>query len=447
MNILVFSPIPSHPSHFGHRKRIYNLTKYFQQCGHKVHFVYFNEDPLGACDCDAMQREWDTFTLIPRTKPLNKRHGNYAFDEWYQDDIHTAILEIIELFGIDMVWMHYVWQSKLLEYLPDNIYKVIDTHDKFTDRCRLLAENGDREYAWFSCSGEDEGRYLDRADTVVAIQDDEADYFRSISRSPVAVVGHLEQTRFVSKPFLALRRIGFVGARGPVNETGLLAFLEAFYAQSRSADTIEIAIAGTVCEVVPQMHPNLNLQGVVDDLDAFYRSVDLVINPQQFGTGLKIKSVEALAYGLPIVSGTVGFEGIQSDSAFHKAADPEAMVSLIDALHDSPAKLRELSALSRTIHERRDEVIRHTIRSLLQDAAEKRAGISGKPEKENGNMLQLYRQLQHERIRNALGTSEGYSQLSGRLRDLCAVSALRHPWRKLQAYKKLLETYHFFRKQ
>lgn len=48
----------------------------------------------------------------------------------------------------------------------------------------------------------------------------------------------------------------------------------------------------------------------VDDLDAYYQSLNLVVAPLRFGAGTRIKIVEAAGYALPTVSTTLGAEGL-----------------------------------------------------------------------------------------------------------------------------------------
>jgi glycosyltransferase involved in cell wall biosynthesis len=440
MNILLFSPIPSHPHYHGHRKRIYNLTKYLQQMGHDIHFVYFNEDPIKDCDCIAMQNEWKTFTLVPRQKQLNLRHGNYNFDEWYQEDIAQYVNKIINLFHIEVIWMYYIWQSKLLELIPKDILTVIDTHDKFTDRYKLLSSNGNKTYAWFSCSKRDEGAYLDRADVVVAIQNKESSYFKTISSSKVYTVGHIEQKHNLNKNYTKLETIGFLGAHNAVNEKAINDFLDTFYKYSRFANNMEIVIAGTVCNAIHVQHDKLTLLGLVDNLDDFYGNIDLVVNPLLFGTGLKIKSAEALAYGMPILSSAVGFEGIDSDSVYHKTANSLEMVKLIDKLYEDPVELQALARASKEIFRNYENEVFHNIDTILH--LQKAKNI-----KEDKRVLELYRDLQMQRLASVTSRGAEYIELMKKIADICNESTLRHPFRKLKAYKKMLETYHFFRKQ
>ena len=440
MNILLFSPIPSHPHYHGHRKRIYNLTMYLKKMGHDIHFVYFNEDPLKDCDLVSMSKEWKTFTLIPRRKLLNLRHGNYELDEWYQEDISLHLNKIIDLFHIDMIWMNYIWQSKLLELIPKDILKVIDTHDKFTDRFQLLGDNGDKTYSWFSCSKEDEGKYLNRSDIVISIQEEEESYFKTITTSTICTIGHIETQHLLNRQYPALQRIGFLGAHNPINEKAINDFLDTFYSLSKYSNNIEVVIAGTVCNAIPHKLNNLKLMGIVEDLDEFYNSVDLIINPLLFGTGLKIKSIEALAYGVPILSSTIGFEGIASDSIYHQTTSSKQMVELIDSIYEDPTQLDNLAILSRHIFANYENEIYSNLNKIL-NLKEKGKDI------QNPQVLELYKELQVEKINSITSKGTEYKQLMEKLKNLSKISTIKNPLLKIKAYKEIMELYNFFRKQ
>ena len=56
-------------------------------------------------------------------------------------------------YDIDVVFCSYVFQSKLLEFVPAHVLKVIDTHDKMGDRYEMLRANG-LPLEFFSCSPE-----------------------------------------------------------------------------------------------------------------------------------------------------------------------------------------------------------------------------------------------------------------------------------------------------
>ncbi len=442
MNILVFSPIPSHPQFHGHRKRIFNLTKYLQQMDHVIHFIYFSEDGLKNCDCEAMAQEWETLTLIEKTSFYDPINGNYGFDAWYQENIAEEVNRIVDLFNIDVLWLNYVWHSRLLEDLPPNVLKVIDTHDKFSNRFALYGRNGDKSYRWFSCSAEDEGRYLDRADVVVAIQAEEAEYFRSICSNEVVTLNHIERRHLPNKKLVSLKRIGFLGTDNTINVTSINSFLKVWYNHSKYSDSIEVIIAGDAGKKVICSHQMLRLPGRIDTLEGFYDRVDLVIVPLVFGTGLKIKSVEALAYGVPIVSTVVGFEGIGSDSRYHNAPTPHAMVSLIDELYEHPADLQALGELTTEIFIAYQQRFVESLDAILHKVE---PSTVDQEKSSSKKMIGLYRELQQCRRKHQLSNSHEFAKLMKDLSALCNLKAAKNPLKKLRAYKLLMQTYHAFK--
>ncbi len=55
--------------------------------------------------------------------------------------------------------------------------------------------------------------------------------------------------------------------------------------------------------------------GFVDDIDTYFMGADVFINPIISGGGIKVKLVEALSYGLPVVSTIQGAAGINQELA------------------------------------------------------------------------------------------------------------------------------------
>jgi glycosyltransferase involved in cell wall biosynthesis len=60
-------------------------------------------------------------------------------------------------------------------------------------------------------------------------------------------------------------------------------------------------------------HPNIQSAGFVNDLMDEYRRAHLIVAPIVNGGGIKIKAIEALACGKPLISTSKGLEGIDPD--------------------------------------------------------------------------------------------------------------------------------------
>lgn len=74
--------------------------------------------------------------------------------------------------------------------------------------------------------------------------------------------------------------------------------------------------------------PGLVLRGEVEDLSAHLPAADVAVIPIRFGGGTRIKALEAFAWRLPLVSTTVGVEGIPAVPGVHylRADTPEEFV-------------------------------------------------------------------------------------------------------------------------
>jgi glycosyltransferase involved in cell wall biosynthesis len=85
----------------------------------------------------------------------------------------------------------------------------------------------------------------------------------------------------------------------------------------------------------PELRPfeglNLTSVGFVADLAAFYGGLRVAVAPIRYGAGVKLKTVEALQYGVPIVATPVGAEGLDELHGEAIAVHPTAE-ALADAV-------------------------------------------------------------------------------------------------------------------
>jgi len=109
---------------------------------------------------------------------------------------------------------------------------------------------------------------------------------------------------------------------------------------------VEIIIAGGVSlKFANKNHPQLKVLGFVDDISKLYASVDAVIIPIFYGSGVSIKAVEALSYGKPVISTPKGVRGLslEYDRDVLIAKDIDDFPSLIEKLRLSPNLCQSLS--------------------------------------------------------------------------------------------------------
>ncbi len=339
-DILVLSPTPTAPTDQGNRKRIYAVCRELQRRGARIHFVFYPQewwfDYLPDDLVREMGRQWDSFHLLPATRHTYTRPegADYKIDEWWDDSIRDYLQWLFKRNRFDAFIVNYAYMSKAFEYAPANTLKILDTHDKFTGRRKLLDDNGIAP-EFFYTTEDQEAIAMNRAQLVWAIKDEERDFYRSISSTPCITMPHIEPENRVAR----VRRpedkgrlvIGMLGSGNAINVNNARAFVEvALPIIARREAPLVIRFVGAMCSKLPDLEgvPGVELMGPVDSTDEFYRDVDLVIVPLAFSTGLKIKAVEAFATGMPLVAMGHALEGIPTRHPWHQCETMEEVAEV-----------------------------------------------------------------------------------------------------------------------
>lgn len=351
--LLIVSPTPCLPTDAGNRVRIRNMIDSMQGIGIEV-FMLHVERERGDRDGMARLLGEGHFRAIPYVKP-RRQEGAFArsrrrlrqlfdrdrrylsgVDDWYDPAITDAVLEWHQSADFSAVMVEYVFFSALFDYLPNSVLKVLDTHDRFTLRHRLYLERG-MAPKFFSTTQDAEARGLSRADLILAIQEQEQAFFSQLTSRTVVTLGHLVAVEdcFVPASGGAAPNLLIVGSENEINVDGLCHFLVEDWPALKSVfPASRLSIAGGVGKHLPAVilhSEDVHVLGFVEDLADAYRMADIVVNPVRSGTGLNIKSIEALGYGKPLLTTPSGSRGIESGigSAFLCADTPAAFVDCV----------------------------------------------------------------------------------------------------------------------
>lgn len=98
-------------------------------------------------------------------------------------------------------------------------------------------------------------------------------------------------------------------------------------------------------------HPRVRIAGEVPDVTPWYRDADVVVIPVRAGGGTRIKALEAFAYERPVVSTSIGVEGLAVQHEEHVliADDPDKFARLCVELMTHPAYSARLTANAREL--------------------------------------------------------------------------------------------------
>ena len=189
---------------------------------------------------------------------------------------------------------------------------------------------------------------------VIAIQWDDANEFRSLvpGARVVVVPVAIDSPAHFRRDRTAADHAVFVGSGSFHNFDGLTWFLEACWPRIRlELPEATLDVVGTVCYRLGDPPAGVRYRGVVDDIDNAYESALLAIVPLRIGSGLKVKLIEALAYGLPVVTTSVGAQGLTAidPQPFAIADDADDFAAQCVAVLRSPERRANLC---RAVHAR-----------------------------------------------------------------------------------------------
>lgn len=100
---------------------------------------------------------------------------------------------------------------------------------------------------------------------------------------------------------------------------------------------------------------NIRYHGFVESTEPFFQKSLVFVCPLQFGSGMKVKNIEALYRGIPLVTTTIGAESIDLCDNYNSfiADDPKSFAKCIEKLIDSDELWYKLSINSRKLAEQK----------------------------------------------------------------------------------------------
>jgi glycosyltransferase involved in cell wall biosynthesis len=167
---------------------------------------------------------------------------------------------------------------------------------------------------------------------------------------------------FVHRP-LSIFHIGSM--EWQANEQGVMWFLKKVWPLVLSAQpNVKFHLAGKgLSKTDPRFfQTGIVNHGEVDDAEVFMQSHGIMIVPIQAGSGIRIKSLEAMALGVPVVSTSIGAQGLTVESGTQMiiADDPAGFADGIMQLLLNPAASQEMTQQARVYVEQHHNLKRNT---------------------------------------------------------------------------------------
>lgn len=206
-----------------------------------------------------------------------------------------------------------------------------------------------------------EVRHLDTTDAIVPISDDDADDFRRLGCTrPIHVVPCGVTVPEPADCAPIPNSVGFIGSLDfrPNQEAVEWIAGELWPRVVERVPEARLSIAGSSApKWLRRRMSNIDFRGGVDDATAFMNSISVMIAPLFAGGGMRIKVLEAMALGKPIVATTLGAGGLDVEHGRNILIADDA-VSFADAvallLRDPQLAARIGNAARETVRSRYD---------------------------------------------------------------------------------------------
>jgi glycosyltransferase involved in cell wall biosynthesis len=348
LRALILSTTPPIPRDYGNRNRIFQVSEFLKGLGYKISFLLypFDEDWQNSIPdyYKALTEYLDYFMVVPNTRDLHRLAAgqHHEIDEWWDPSIGAALEWVFARTKFDLFIVNYTFFSRAFLFAPGGVIKVLETHDLFSGRREKFEAHG-VPAEFFYTTPDQERIAFDRADLVVAIKSSEAKAMARMTSTKVISLPYWDSTapaiRHRERPKQKRfdhdhpLRLGFIGAQNAVNIVNMNRFLAKFERWIRLYNApVQIIVAGNVCRGLTDHPAFLHKLGRVERIEAFYDSVDAVLAPLEFSTGIKIKVGEALAWDKPVIGTQNSFDGYRVWHPTQSLPDVDAVCDQIIGL-------------------------------------------------------------------------------------------------------------------
>lgn len=370
--ILYFMPDPPTRKDQGNRIRVNQILEYFQSRAQYIEVDYmavkewagWNEQ-----DTKAFQSNFPDIGLVLASKKMSKKNKlQYLFryklpnklrslKKKYRKSLITDYTTIqierdfnkqLQQKTYDVIIISYVIWARLIDNNPNikGAKLINDTHDFMTAQYKgrkgfLLGKTFEKEMELLSLFHE-----------IWSLSADEQYLFSQFipARHQFVPLVYEDCSRSGD---LKLHRsdegvydIIYVGSDNENNKKSIKWFFEHVY--PLLPGNTRICIVGLICNHFPSFS-NVEKHLFINDLSDYYRRSKISICPMLEGTGIKVKVVEALSYGLPVVCNLRGMDGLPTkiDNGCLKGDTPEEFAGHIKRLLNNPDYYYNISKLSR----------------------------------------------------------------------------------------------------
>jgi len=336
MKILVVGNRFPWPLHDGGAIASYRLLKALSGAGHEVVFFSFNTvkhfvspetvtQEFSFCKTFSVDLNAEVNTLEAIRNLWSKR--SYFIERYVQVDAQTQLEQLFSSEKFNLAILEGFYSSAFFELLKNHLPVVYRAHNLENQIWKRLAKN---ETSWIKRVylriqskrlEREEKSLLQQVTATIAISPSDATVFEAISSKPVHLYLPGVEIQINGKSKLQPHSLFHLGSmEWDANQQGVEWFLRKVWPLVLSQHpnvTFHLAGKGLNKNDSRYFQQGVYNHGEVKDAREFMLNHGICIVPIQAGSGIRMKLLDAMNFGIPCVSTHVGAQGLKVESGKH----------------------------------------------------------------------------------------------------------------------------------
>ncbi len=294
----------------------------------------------------------------PAISPVSAR-----LKEHNKPHYREALRELLQKNQYDVVIVTYVWMSEMVDWLlnqenrPMMVCDTVDVQYMRESRLHQFREAGEFDFASEKTL---ELAWLAKYDLVLGITSSDARELGAalpntrVCSLPIEIAvpeeAMLDESRWEARLQGHQYDLVFLGGQNEGNLYAIEHLLEVLLPKLlERRPEATLAIAGAICDTpVVKRHAdnsNVTVCGYVNSVSEFMTRGRLLLAPIHAGGGVKVKVLDGLAHGLPVITTPVGIEGIPFEDGVQGfiSEDDDTLIDRALQLLDDPQSLKAFS--------------------------------------------------------------------------------------------------------
>ena len=323
MNILFMTDVSPFPVNGGERIRSYGLIKALESFGNVYAFVG-NEDLV-----DLSMEESDSLTLMQsnRSKILNNKYLNFFLNCFYRSGkLVKRIDAVMHKVKIDIVFIDYSFLGQYITYFKEKDMPVIyGTHNAQSNLTLQSPTNTFfktlQKYVSVFLQKTHEKVFFNKANILICVSKKDADFHSKFMNSDKirVIPNFIDVNRYTESNITENYIVMSGNFNASQNANGLKWFVDKIWNTYKLYNKTRLLLVGkgsdSILSQIKVIGNSISATGTVEDVSQYISKAKISVVPLLHGSGARLKILEAMALNTPIVSTSLGIEGIEHDNA------------------------------------------------------------------------------------------------------------------------------------